>query len=62
MNSGHGRDDTAETFGIDLAALAGIMNAHGLEATARLGLVQLTGGQSNPTYRVTGAGHSYVLR
>ena len=52
----------------DLAALANVMNAHELKVSDPLRLVQLTGGQSNPTYRIDGAGRiegagrSYVLR
>ena len=47
---------------IDLSALADLMTAHGLQATPTLRLEPLTGGQSNPTYRVYGAGRPTVLR
>lgn len=46
----------------DLTALAAVMNAHGLKTSNRLHLTQLTGGQSNPTYRIDGAERPYVLR
>ncbi len=46
----------------DLVALTKIMSAHGLSTTAALSLEPLTGGQSNPTYRVRGAAHPLVLR
>ena len=47
---------------INLSALADLMNAHGFQATPALRLEPLTGGQSNPTYRVHGAGRPTVLR
>jgi aminoglycoside phosphotransferase (APT) family kinase protein len=47
---------------MDLQALAGIMHAHGLETLVPISITPLTGGQSNPTYRISSGGHSYVLR
>ena len=46
----------------DLGALGERMRAQGLGPVGRLAVEPLTGGQSNPTYRVLGAGRPYVLR
>ena len=48
--------------GIDRRALAALMRAHGLSATNALEIDRLTGGQSNPTFRVTAGSARYVLR
>lgn len=48
--------------GIDRAALADLMRAHGLLGTGTLSLERLTGGQSNPTFRVAAGDRRYVLR
>ncbi|WP_218511671.1 phosphotransferase [Variovorax sp. dw_308] len=48
--------------GFDLSALADVMNANGLPVTGSLQLSPLTGGQSNPTFRLTTADRTYVLR
>ncbi len=47
---------------MDLPALASLMNEHGLTTTGPLRIERLSGGQSNPTYRVNDAGRDYVLR
>lgn len=47
---------------IDLAALGCFLRAHSLDAPDNLTLEQMTGGQSNPTYRVHGADQPLVLR
>ena len=52
MNAAGGMAEPA----FDLAALANVMNAHELKVSDPLRLVPLTGGQSNPTYRIEGAG------
>lgn len=46
----------------DLAALHGYMRRHGLCGTGPLSVTPLTGGQSNPTYRLRCGPESYVLR
>jgi aminoglycoside phosphotransferase (APT) family kinase protein len=50
------------TLPVDLVALAGVMDSHGLQPTRNLRLEALTGGQSNPTFRIRGAKHPCVLR
>ena len=50
----------APVFNLD--ALANLMTAHGLGVTKALQLEPLTGGQSNPAYRVHGANLPLVLR
>jgi len=45
-----------------LSALAGYLQAQGLAQGEALTVTPLTGGQSNPTYKVTAAAQSYVLR
>jgi len=47
---------------VDLAALARACRAHGIEAGDDLRLVPLSGGQSNPTFRLEGADRPLVLR
>lgn len=46
----------------DAGALAEFMRANGIATPHTLSLTRLTGGQSNPTYRVTGADRECVLR
>lgn len=46
----------------DLGALTAVMARHGISNAGSLQLVPLTGGQSNPTFRVQTPGGSYVLR
>jgi aminoglycoside phosphotransferase (APT) family kinase protein len=48
--------------GIDRGALADLMRAHGLATAAMPSIERLTGGQSNPTFRVSAGSHRYVLR
>jgi acyl-CoA dehydrogenase len=48
--------------GIDCQALADLMRAEGLATTDTLTIERLTGGQSNPTYRVIAGNRRYVLR
>ena len=48
--------------GIDRRALAALMRAQGLSSTDALVIARLTGGQSNPTFRVTAGSERYVLR
>ena len=50
------------TDGIDRRALAALMHAQGLGATNALEIDRLSGGQSNPTCRVTAGSARYVLR
>jgi acyl-CoA dehydrogenase len=47
---------------LDLSALADLMRSHGFGTVGRLELQPLTGGQSNPTFKVLGADHPVVLR
>jgi aminoglycoside phosphotransferase (APT) family kinase protein len=51
-----------ETAQFDLRALRCLMTEHGLAIAGPLTITPLTGGQSNPTYRISNAGRSYVLR
>jgi acyl-CoA dehydrogenase len=48
--------------GIDSEALAEVMRAHGLRVNSALTIEPLTGGQSNPTYRIHGGDSAFVLR
>jgi aminoglycoside phosphotransferase (APT) family kinase protein len=54
--------EAAASPAVDLPALAALMDARGLQPTGALSLERLAGGQSNPTYRVTGARQACVLR
>lgn len=47
---------------IDLVALADFMRSIGIKTPQRLAMTRLAGGQSNPTYRITGADRDCVLR
>ena len=52
--------DPAERY--DLAALSRALAANGIATNGPLALVPLTGGQSNPTFRLEGADRPLVLR
>jgi aminoglycoside phosphotransferase (APT) family kinase protein len=53
---------TAADYGFDLSSLSAVMAHHGIANARSLALSPLTGGQSNPTFRVQTPGGSYVLR
>lgn len=57
-----GTSAVREGFGFDLGALDDWMRAHVEDYAGPLHVAQFTGGQSNPTYRLTTPGGAYVLR
>lgn len=54
--------DVRAGFGIDVDALDAWMRVHVDGFAGPIGIAQFSGGQSNPTYKVTTPGYSYVLR
>lgn len=61
-NENTGTTPVRPGFAFDEAALARWMEAHVAGFAGPLAVEQFKGGQSNPTYKLTTLGHSYVLR
>jgi aminoglycoside phosphotransferase (APT) family kinase protein len=57
-----GTTPVRDGYEIDLAALTRWMEAHVEDFAGPIAIAQFKGGQSNPTYRLTTPGRSYVLR
>jgi aminoglycoside phosphotransferase (APT) family kinase protein len=57
-----GTKPVAERQKVDLVALRAYMQEHVEGFSGELAIEQFKGGQSNPTFKLTSGGHSYVLR
>jgi aminoglycoside phosphotransferase (APT) family kinase protein len=57
-----GTKPVSERQKVDLVALQAYMQAHVEGFSGDLAIEQFKGGQSNPTFKLTADGHSYVLR
>ena len=57
-----GTRPVADALRFDVAALERYLDANIVGFAGPLDVVQFKGGQSNPTYKLTAGGKSYVLR